>query len=166
VRTTLVAFIVVSGLAACAGGRDFVPPQTIPYQNGAPAFTSAGDNYVAIDGGACLGRCPQFEIYVFDTGKVIFRGSRTTAERGSVESQVARGEYLTLKRLLENKRAFAHRFHFPCKTDHPAFNIIATEGPRIRVANLNYGCSGDAKVLEKIEDAFIRVSNSRHLIGS
>lgn len=157
-------------LIACAGmlgGCSLLREAPNPSFLGSASANLAtpGESFVGLSGGACLGECPQFQIFVFESGRVVFNGQRHTARSGLVELQTAPSEYYELKKILAVHRAYSHRrLYFRCLTDHPGFDIGAVEGDRTRAGYLNSGCFGQARDLEAITAAFIRISNTAALI--
>ena len=57
------------------------------------ALVSRGETFLAVEGGACLGTCPMYEIYVFENGRVLFNGREYTRARGVVESRIEPSGY-------------------------------------------------------------------------
>ena len=129
------------------------------------ALVKPGETFLSLSGGACLGTCPAYEIYLFESGRVIFNGREFTTTRGVVESRVDPAAYGELAKILDAHYAFARRLRIHCMTDHPNFNVFSSRAGRVRSATLDYGCRGHRPDLEAIEAAFVRISRSEALIG-
>src|SRR5690242_62731 len=75
-------------------------PVEKPYAASAPfggiPLWEPGDKFVGISGGSCSGSCPQYELYVFDDGRVVFSGRKDTAKTGIWKKQVAPEAYAEL----------------------------------------------------------------------
>jgi hypothetical protein len=125
-----------------------------------------GDTFLAIAGGGCLGRCPDFEIYMFDSGRLVFLGREFTQVRGLVESRIDSGRFQELAKALRDADAFAWHPRLTCRTDHPKFTVFSSRGGSIRGASLDSGCDNQAKVLEKVVEAFVAISGTANLISA
>src|SRR5688572_23545757 len=140
------------------------PPDRTFFENPAGAPASPGESFVALSGGACLGGCPVYEIFVFESGRIVFNGKEHTARAGFVERLTMPSAYFELRKLLAVGRAFSRRFHLGCRLDHAGFEVGAVEGERVRAGYLNYGCFNQVDDLDAITQAFIRVADVSSLI--
>jgi uncharacterized protein DUF6438 len=156
-------FVFACLLAGCSLLRDAPNPSFL--DNAGAALATPGESFVALSGGACLRACPQYQIFVFESGRVVFNGQQHTARLGIVELQTAPSEYYELKKILSVHRGFTRRFQIACVADRPGFDLGAVEGERMRAGYLNLGCINQRKDLEAITAAFIRISNTAALIG-
>jgi hypothetical protein len=162
-RIPVLALTISMALTGCASPRAGIHASALFERE--DSLVKQGETFVGIDGGACLGRCPSFEILVFDTGRVLFRGREYTRTTGLVESRIEPAAFAELTRVLDERRAFGWRMRLGCVTDHPSFQVYSARGSRTRVAALNSGCSGERDDAAAIVDAFIRISRSEAHIG-
>jgi hypothetical protein len=153
-------------LALTVGGCSLLrePPDRGFLVNRAGELATTGESYVALSGGACPGSCPVYEIFVFESGRVVFNGKENTAHPGVVERLTMPSEYFELKKLLSVRRAYSRRFHYGCRTDHASFDVGAIDGEQVRAGRLSYGCFNQVDDLEAITAAFIRVADAKTLI--
>jgi hypothetical protein len=154
----LVAFL----LSGCSIVRE--PPD--PYFGRPEIPVSPGENFLVLSGGACLGACPHYEIFVFESGRVVFNGIEHTARSGVVERHTMPAVYFDLRKLLTVRGAFSSRLRLGCRTDHPAFLVASVKGDRTRVGRLDSGCFTHTRDLDAIRSAFIRAADAQPLIGS
>jgi uncharacterized protein DUF6438 len=161
VRIPLLIFIACM-VGGCSLFRE--PPDGDFLESREVALAAAGESYVVLSGGACLGPCPVYEIFVFESGRVVFNGKEHTVRAGLVERITMPSQYFELKKLLAVRRAYSRRFHVGCRTDHAGFEVGAVEGERVRVGHLNYGCFNQVDDLDAITAAFIRVADADTLI--
>lgn len=161
VLMSLVISLMLALLGGCSLMRD--PAQSLLDTSELP-MAAPGESFVALSGGACLGPCPVYQIFVFESGRVVFIGKQYTAKLGVIERQTTTAAYYDLKKLLLVRRAFSPRWRFRCVTDHPVFSIGDVHGAHSRTGTLDYGCPGQVDDLEAISAAFIRVADAQALI--
>ena len=139
-------------------------PEVRPYAAGSPSGGipqwSPGDKFVAIAGGACSGTCPVYELYVFDDGRVIFRGKKFTGKEGVWKKQVdkqAYGELLTQvvrSGVLDPETKIKRG---TCLKDRPMLSVMRSspDGQGMLIQSLNSGCEKHADAARDIEKQFI-----------
>ena len=138
-------------------------PVDKPYAAGAPSggipLWKQGDKFVGIAGGACLGTCPVYELYVFDDGRVIFSGKKFTGKTGVWNKQVDRSAYGELVATIVRTGVLDGPIkRGTCLSDHPMLTVMrsAPGGQNVRTATLNSGCEGHADIAKQIESLFIQ----------
>jgi hypothetical protein len=117
-----------------------------------------------LSGSACPGECPVYEIFVFESGRIVFNGKQHTRQTGLVDRLTMPSAYFELRKLLAVRRAYSRRFHVGCRSDGASFTVGAVEGERVRAGNLSYGCFNQVDDLDAITAAFIRVADATSLI--
>ena len=139
-------------------------PEVRPYAAGSPSggipAWNPGEKFVAIAGGACSGTCPVYELYVFDDGRVIFRGKKFTGKEGVWKKQVdkqAYGELLTQvvrSGVLDPETKIKRG---TCLKDRPVLTVMrsAPDGQSMHMQLLNSGCDGFADIARNLEKLFI-----------
>jgi hypothetical protein len=137
-------------------------PVDKPYAAGAPSggipLWKPGDTFVGIAGGACLGTCPVYEVYVFSDGRVIFSGKKFTGKTGVWNKQVERSVYGELLATIVRTGVLeAPLKRGTCLTDHPMLTVMrsAPGGQSVRTQSLNTGCEGHEDIAHQIEKQFI-----------
>ena len=121
-------------------------PMEKPYAAGSPSggipLWKPGDKFVGIAGGACLGTCPVYELYVFDDGRVIFSGKKFTGKSGVWNKQVDRSAYAELLATIVRTGVLDESIkRGTCLTDHPMLTVMrsAPGGQTVRTQTLNTG---------------------------
>jgi len=127
-----------------------------------------GDTYVAISFHGCLGTCPDFELYVFDDGHLVFRGNnRYTARRGIVHRTVGRNTYQRLLNYLDSHPVFDKRPEcVEWATDHPGVTAFSTSHGQPQKAYWYFGCVRDADFARELFETFVVETNTAALIDS
>jgi uncharacterized protein DUF6438 len=138
------------------------PPDRAFLENA--ALAAPGESFVVLSGGACPGECPIYEVFVFESGRIVFNGKEHTARAGLVERLTMPSAYFELRKLLAVRRAYSRRLHLGCRPDRAVFTVGAVEGERVRAGNLSYGCFNQVDDLDAITAAFIRVADAAALI--
>jgi hypothetical protein len=126
---------------------------------------SRGESFVVLSGGACAAGCPEFEVFVFESGRVVFNGLRNTVHAGIAERQTMPAVYFDLKKLLAVRSALSRGMHLGCRSGRPGFHVGAVKGDLVRAGYLNYGCFNQVDDLDAIKSAFIRAADATGLIG-
>ncbi len=152
-RFTAVAVALL--LCGCSLMRD--PPEPTFGRDDALAITT-GESFVVLSGA-------DYEIFVFESGRVMFNGKPSAARQGVVERQTMPSVYYELKKLIAVRSALSRRLHFGCRAGHPGFHVGAVEGQRVRAGYLNYGCFNQVDDLDALTAAFIRAADAAALIG-
>jgi len=94
---TLIACTSLIVSAACAEVAATPPPLAKP-----------GDTYVSLQVEGCANKCPSFEIYVFQNGRMVFRSNNQyTAVKGTQYKSGMAETYKTIAKYLEDTGAFS-----------------------------------------------------------
>src|SRR5262245_24760934 len=156
-----VAFLAAALLAVPALAEK---PEVRPYAAGSPSggipLWNPGEKFVAIAGGACAGTCPEYELYVFDDGRVIFRGKKNTGKLGVAKKQVDRQAYGEVLATVVRTGVLDPEAKFKrgtCLKGRPVLTVMrsAPDGQSMLMQLLNSGCDGFADVSREIEKQFI-----------
>lgn len=110
-------------------------------------LANAGEIYVARRGGGCLGNCPDYNLYIFDDGRVVFQGIANTAVAGIRRKRVEPKRFETLRRALVRTDLFHAPESTECITDQPAVWIEADFGDGRMTRMVDSGCVADRKNL-------------------
>jgi len=139
-------------------------PEVRPYAAGSPSggipLWNPGEKFVAIAGGACSGTCPVYELYVFDDGRIIFRGKKFTGKSGVWKKQLDRQVYGEVLATVVRSGVLdpeAKIKRGTCLKDRPVLTVMrsAPDGQSMLMQLLNSGCEGYADITRDIEKQFI-----------
>jgi hypothetical protein len=144
-RTALLFGLLLSACATAPAGGSAAEGRATSEQ--APK----GGALAALYRGACLGRCPEYQVEVYPDGEVIFRGKRNVATVGEARGRLSEEQLAQLARLFElaNFGAFEGRYENLDTSDLPLV-IVAYRGRLVRHA---HGDSGAPVELTRLEDA-------------
>jgi len=106
-----------------------------------------GDVYIARRGGACLGSCPDYDVYIFKDGRVAFRGNRFTAADGLRTKRIRRDQFQKLQAAIQESNFFSAPEPTECLTDQPAVSIEVNFGEGVRQRSVDSGCRSDRENL-------------------
>jgi hypothetical protein len=156
-----IATAVLSLLFAGAALAD--KPVDKPYAASAPfggiPLWEPGDKFVGISSGSCSGTCPQYELYVFDDGRVVFSGRKDTARTGIWKKQVSPDAYAELVTMIVRTKVLDTEIkRKTCLKGRPVLTVLrsATASGNARTVLLNSGCEGYADLVKEIESTFIQ----------
>jgi len=146
---------------ACDSTRDF---ERLRYDSDELTMRESA-TYISLSGGACLGTCPDYGIYLLDDGTVHFQGRSRTVVRGIVTQRVRRTNFQRLKRYLEESHAFESGDEGNCLTDFPTFNLVMVDATGKRQAFLDTGCGGERRdMIWEIVDTVARLTDTTPMI--
>lgn len=152
IRTALL--FAAFAVAACATPAATHPdsPTDGPSSASTAAVTPARVPVASLYRGACLGRCPEYQVDVYADGEVRFRGVRNVATVGEATGHLDEAQLAALTSRFENAnfRGFAGRYENIDTSDLPLV-IIAFQGRMVRHA---HGDSGAPPELTQLEDEF------------
>ena len=138
-------------------------PVEKPYAASAPfggiPLWEPGDKFVGISSGSCTGSCPQYELYVFEDGRVVFSGRKDTAKAGLWKKQVTPAAYAELVATIVRTGVLdAEIKRKTCLKGRPVLTVMrnANDSGNARSVLLNSGCEGYADLVKEIEGAFIQ----------
>jgi hypothetical protein len=137
-------------------------PQVRPYAAGSPSggipLWNPGDKFVAIASGACSGRCPVYELYVFEDGRVVFSGRKDTGRLGVARKQVSPDAYAELLTTIVRTRVLDDDMkRGSCLKGRPMLQVMKStpDGQSMVMNSLNPGCEKHADIAKQIESLFI-----------
>jgi Domain of unknown function (DUF6438) len=137
-------------------------PQIKPYAAGSPSggipLWNPGDKFVAVASGACSGRCPIYELYVFEDGKVVFAGKKDTGKLGVFRKQVTADAYAELLTTIVRTKVLDDDIkRGKCLKGRPMLLVMRStpDGQSMLTNSLNPGCEKHADIAKQIEGLFI-----------
>jgi uncharacterized protein DUF6438 len=158
-------FSFVAALAALlfTGAALADKPVEKPYAAGAPfggiPLWEPGDKFVGISSGSCSGSCPQYELYVFEDGRVVFSGRKDTAKTGLWKKQVSPGAYAELLATIVRTKVLDEDIkRKTCLKGRSVLTVMrnASDTGNVKTVLLNSGCEGYADLVKEIEGAFVQ----------
>jgi hypothetical protein len=169
-KPLFVALALASFLAAPAFAEK---PQVKPYAAGSPSggipLWNPGDKFVAIASGACSGRCPVYELYVFEDGRVVFSGKKDTGKLGIFRKQVAPDAYAELLTTIVRTRVLDDDIkRGSCLKGRPMLIVMKStpDGQSMVTNSLNPGCEKHSYIAKQIESLFIEWTEVANWIAS
>lgn len=158
-----VRFLLVVALAALGSAAAWAEkPQDKPYAasspfGGIPPW-NPGEKFIGISGGSCSGTCPVYELYVFDDGRVVFRGRKDTTRTGTWKKQVSPEAYRELLAMLIKTGVLDEEIkRRTCLKGRSTLTVLRSISDKgdVRTVTLNSGCEGHADLVKQIEGQFI-----------
>jgi Domain of unknown function (DUF6438) len=98
---------ILSALALASGIALLIAVAAAEDSGTSAPLAKPGDTYVSLQVAGCQGKCPSFEIYVFNTGRMTFRSNnRYTAAKGTHYKSGMPDIYQKISKYLEESGAF------------------------------------------------------------
>jgi len=166
--------VAASALLGCVSPGDVnKKPIDRPYAAGSPSggipLWKPGEKFVAIAGGACLGTCPVYELYVFDDGRVVFSGKKNSSKTGVFNKQVEKTVYAELLATILRTGVLDEAIkRGTCLSDRPMLTVMrsAPGGQSVRTQTLNTGCEGHEDIAKQIEQQFLSFTEVESWVAS
>jgi Domain of unknown function (DUF6438) len=126
-----------------------------------------GETYVSLQVQGCANKCPSFEIYVFDTGRMIFRSNNEfTADKGVVHKNGMRSVYERIAKYLQDTGALAGQAECtPGKSD-PSVATVQASQPQLQKAAWSSGCTNQIEKGRSVVKVFVNQTGMWRLINS
>jgi hypothetical protein len=175
-NSRIVCLMVALALAGCMSvspGDTNTKPIDKPYAAGSPSggipVWKPGEKFVGVAGGACLGTCPVYELYVFDDGRVVFVGKKYTGKTGVFNKQVEKSVYGELLATIVRTGVLDEPIkRGSCLSDRPMLTVMRSTpgGQAVRTQVLNTGCEGHSDIAKQIEQQFLSFTEVERWIAS
>jgi hypothetical protein len=169
----IVAVAAMALLGCVSPGDVNQKPVDKPYAAGSPSggipLWKPGEKFVGIAGGACLGTCPVYELYVFDDGRVVFSGKKNTSKSGVFNKQLEKSVYAELLATIVRTGVLDDAIkRGTCLSDRPMLTVMRSTpgGQSVRTATLNTGCGGHEDIAKQIESQFLLFTETESWIAS
>jgi len=137
-----------------------------PYAAGAPyggiPLWQPGETFIGVSGGTCSGTCPVYELYVFDTGRVVFNGRKDTRKVGVWNKKVDPMVYTELLTMIVKTKVLdTNHKRGTCLKGRSMLIVMrsASDAGDVRTVSLNSGCEKQTDLAKRIEGAFIDSTN-------
>ena len=167
--------IVTAALAALVvalpafGEKPLVKPYAAGSPSGGIPVWNPGDKFVAIASGACSGRCPVYELYVFDDGRVVFAGRKDTGKLGTFRKQVTADAYAELLTTIVRTKVLDDDIkRGKCLKGRPMLLVMRStpDGQSMVTNTLNPGCEKHSDIAKQIVGLFIEWTEVANWIAS
>jgi len=129
-----------------------------------PPLVTAGETYIARIGGTCLGPCPDYEVYLFNDGRVIYRGNSHTTVSGIKRKNIPKERFEKLKSAIESSDLFQRPEAKDCLTDSPTVWIEADLGKGIRRRLVDFGCLSDRNTMWAVVELMDEIAGAQEWI--
>jgi hypothetical protein len=137
-------------------------PEVKPYAAAAPygglPLWNPGDRFIGVSGSSCAGTCPVYELYLFETGRVVFNGRKDTSKVGVWHKQVEPEVYAELLSMIVKTKVLDEEIkRRGCLKGRSMLIVMrsASDAGDVRRVSLNSGCEGHADLVKRIEGSFI-----------
>jgi len=151
------ALLLAAPLTAAAGENPARAPLAQP-----------GDKYVALAVQGCADKCPSFEIYVFDTGRMIFRpNNQYNSSKGPVRKSGMRSVYQRIAKYLESSGALNAPADCTDRKDGAAVASVESAGDaQVQKASWSAGCANQAERAKSLAKVFVNQTGMWRNINS
>ncbi len=145
---------------ACGGGRGAAA------DSASAAADAARDIRIALERGACFGRCPMYRVELDGSGKVTFDGRNFVRDSGQRVDTIPADSVRALAREIEQAGYFAFEDRYPPDaTDHATVTTTLTFDGRTKTIVHNLGSRRAPAELEKLYERIDEVARTAKWIG-
>jgi hypothetical protein len=125
-------------------------------------LTEPGQTYVGIEVVGCAERCPSYEIYLLDNGRMLFRANDNTVSKGVTNRSGGYGsQYKILVEFLSSGKFFKEGADCsPASPGHTSVTVFSTVGGEQKRTLWNFGCAGDAENATALISKFVDKSGT------
>ena len=125
------------------------------------------EKYVSMQVEGCAEKCPSFEIYVFDTGRMTFRSNNQyTAANGVHHKNGMRNIYTRIAKYLDDTSVFPGEAECTNPGSKPSVVTVQSSQPKLREASWSSGCANQAEKAKSLIKVFVNQSGMWRLIHS
>ena len=153
----LAAWLALSGISASAEEAAARTPLAKP-----------GDTYVSLQVEGCANKCPSFEIYVFDTGRMTFRSNNQyTSARGKHFKSGIPDVYAQIRKYLDESGAFPEQA--PCTEQKPDTSVATAQSAhdsQVQKASWSSACAEQREKGRAVVKVFVNQTGMWRLINS
>ena len=116
-----------------------------------------GENYVSLQVDGCQDKCGEFEIYIFDTGRLTFRSNNSqTSTKGVLHKSGMRSVYERVAKYLEDTGSLSEPGE--CterKGDTPFAVVQSSQDSKTQKATWSSGCSNQLERARSLVKVFV-----------
>jgi hypothetical protein len=126
-----------------------------------------GETYVGIAVNGCADRCPSYEIYFFENGRMKYRpNNKFTTERDSASRTPFGNEFKSLAEFISSKDLFKEKSACTADAGHTSVTLHSTVGGEARKAYFSLGCPADVETATTLITRFVNSSGTWRLINN
>jgi len=132
------------------------------------SLAKPGETYVSLQVEGCNGKCPSFEIYVFDTGRMTFRSNNEyTAAKGVHDKNGVQSVYKRIAKYLQDSGAFTPKADCTNPTTDPSVAMVrSVHDSQDEKASWSSGCADQIEKGRAVVKVFVNQTGMWRLINS
>jgi len=149
-RTILSVAISAALLLTCFGSANAAEEALQP-------LAKPGENYVSLQVDGCGDKCAEFEIYIFDTGRLTFRSNNSqTSTKGVLHKSGMRSVYERVAKYLHDTGSLSEPGECTDrKNDAPVAVVQASQDSQMQKATWSSGCSNQLEKARSLVKVFV-----------
>jgi hypothetical protein len=125
------------------------------------------EKYVSMQMEGCAEKCPSFEIYVFDTGRMTFRSNNQyTAAKGVQHKNGMRNIYTRISKYLQDTAVFPGEAECTNPVSRASVVTVQSSQPQLQEASWSSGCANQAEKAKSLVKVFVNQTGMWRLIHS
>ncbi len=129
-------------------------------------LTKPGQTYIGIDVTGCADKCPSYEIYLFENGRMMFRPNNThTSQQGLANRTPFGNQYKQLVAYISAGDFFKERPACADAAGHTGVTLHSSAGGELKKATFSFGCPGEADAATSLISQFVDQSGTWKLIN-
>jgi hypothetical protein len=134
-----------------------VLPGTSAAQDAAAAPPSKPDNFVSLRVEGCHDRCPEFEISIFDNGRLLFRPNNgKTSTRTPLSKNGMRSIYTRVAKYLQDTGALKEPAECTnSRPDAPHAIVESSQNGQVQSARWSTGCANQVEKARSLVKVFV-----------
>jgi len=116
-----------------------------------------GENYVSLQVDGCGDQCAEFEIYIFDTGRLTFRSNNSqTSTKGVLHKSGMRSVYERVAKYLQDTGSLTEPGDCADrKSDAPVAVVQSSKDSQLQKATWSSGCSNQIEKARSLVKVFV-----------
>ena len=126
----------------------------------APPLAKPGDNYVSLQVAGCGDKCAEFEIYIFESGRLVFQPNNSKNSTSTPFSKNGLGSiYTRVAKYLQDTGAFTEQAECAnAKADSPYAVVESSKDSQNQKAKWSAGCSNQVEKARSLVKVFVNQS--------
>jgi len=129
-------------------------------------LTKPGQTYVGIDVVGCTDKCPSYELYLFDNGRMMFRpNNKFTSQQGLANRSPFGEQYKQLVQFVSSGDFFKEKSACADAAGHTTVTLHSSAGGETKTATYSFGCTGEADTATSLISHFVDGSGTWKLIN-
>jgi hypothetical protein len=129
-------------------------------------LTKPGQTYIGIDVAGCADKCPSYEIYLFENGRMIYRANNShTSQQGLANRTPFGAQYRQLVEFISTGDLLKERPACADAAGHTSVTLHSTAGGEAKKTTYSFGCPGEADTATSLISHFVDGSGTWKLIN-